>query len=78
MNYEWGVTVPYRHLDRIGQLTHTHREWLLHGSGPRAFGETLDRLDRAVQVHQGLVETQLELLRTQTELLDQTKQGRTG
>jgi transcriptional regulator with XRE-family HTH domain len=69
INYESGVTIPYKHLQKIAELTHTRREWLLHGSAPTEFGETLDRLDRAMQKHRALVETQADMLRTQAGLL---------
>ena len=75
MNYEGGVTVPYKHLERIGLLTHTNRAWLLHGSAPRTFGETVERLSRAMETHRALVKTQSEL-RTQSELLlERTERG---
>src|SRR5215471_3863924 len=69
INYEAGVTIPYKHFQRIEELTHVRRDWLLQGSGPPDFGETFDRLERAMQNHRTLVETQVEIVATRLELL---------
>ena len=70
INYEAGVTIPYKHLQKISELTHVRRDWLLHGSsGATDFGEVLERLDRALQENRALFEARAEMLQTQMELL---------
>ena len=73
-NWEAGSVVPYRHLNRIENLTHRRRGWLLKGG--EGDSDLFSSLRNALARHRALVETHRVLLATQVELLSGQREAR--
>lgn len=75
-NYESGAVIPYRHLRRIEAITHRRSGWILEGNQANdALVDTIAALQHTMDRHHALLNTHLESLRRQTELLREQREA---
>ena len=74
-NYESGAIVPYKHLRRIEALAHRRVGWILSGDGDEGISATIRELETSIEGHYTQLQSQLDTLHEQIELLRQQREA---